>query len=75
VALIVAKEWFFYQAWAGLPESVRDDHARIALLDEGGGAWPVPRLTAWLDAAGLAAPELRRGAGPIAVARAHAPRP
>ena len=30
VAGIVAKEWFFYQAWAGLPESVRDGHARIA---------------------------------------------
>ena len=29
IALIVAKEWFFYQAWAGLPESVRDGHARI----------------------------------------------
>ena len=29
VARIVAKEWFFYQAWAGLPESVGDGHARI----------------------------------------------
>jgi hypothetical protein len=29
VAQIVAKEWFFYQAWAGLPDSVRDGHARI----------------------------------------------
>jgi SAM-dependent methyltransferase len=29
VARIVAKEWFFYQAWAGLSESVRDGHARI----------------------------------------------
>jgi SAM-dependent methyltransferase len=29
VTRIVAKEWFFYQAWAGLPESVRDGHARI----------------------------------------------
>ena len=29
VALIVAKEWFFYKAWAGLPESVGDGHARI----------------------------------------------
>jgi SAM-dependent methyltransferase len=29
VAGIVAKEWFFYQAWAGLPDSVRDGHARI----------------------------------------------
>jgi hypothetical protein len=29
VARIVAKEWFFYQAWAGLPESIRDGHARI----------------------------------------------
>jgi SAM-dependent methyltransferase len=29
VALIVAKEWFFYQAWAGLDASVRDGHARI----------------------------------------------
>ena len=29
VARILAKEWFFYQAWAGLPESVGDGHARI----------------------------------------------
>ncbi len=29
MALIVAKEWFFYQAWAGLPESIREGHARI----------------------------------------------
>jgi hypothetical protein len=29
VARIVAKEWFFYQAWAGLADSVRDGHARI----------------------------------------------
>jgi hypothetical protein len=54
----------------------------VALFDlmmlvenEGGGAWPAPRLTAWLDAAGLATPELRRGADPIAVVGAHAPRP
>ena len=25
----MAKEWFFYQAWAGLADSVRDGHARI----------------------------------------------
>jgi SAM-dependent methyltransferase len=30
VAEIVAKEWFFYRAWAGLPETVRDGRARIA---------------------------------------------
>lgn len=30
VAGIVAKEWVFYRAWAGLPETVRDGHARIA---------------------------------------------
>lgn len=30
VAGIVAKEWFFYGAWAGLPQTVRDGHARIA---------------------------------------------
>jgi SAM-dependent methyltransferase len=30
VAGIVAKEWFFYRAWAGLPQTVRDGHARIA---------------------------------------------
>lgn len=29
LAEIVAKEWFFYRAWAGLPETVRDGHARI----------------------------------------------
>lgn len=30
VAGIVAKEWFFYGAWAGLPQTIRDGHARIA---------------------------------------------
>jgi SAM-dependent methyltransferase len=30
VALIVEKEWFFYEAWAGLEQTVRDGHARIA---------------------------------------------
>lgn len=30
LAKIVAKEWFFYGAWAGLPQTVRDGHARIA---------------------------------------------
>ena len=30
IALIVEKEWFFYRAWAGLDETVRDGHARIA---------------------------------------------
>lgn len=29
VALIVLKEWFFYGVWAGLPQSIRDGHARI----------------------------------------------
>ena len=29
VARIVAKEWFCYQAWAGLPGSLADGHARI----------------------------------------------
>ena len=29
VALIVEKEWYFYRVWQGLPESVRDGHARI----------------------------------------------
>ena len=29
VARIVAKEWFFYQAWAGLAASLGDGHARI----------------------------------------------
>ncbi len=27
---IVEKEWFFYNAWAGLEETVRDGHAQIA---------------------------------------------
>ena len=39
VARIVAKEWFFYQAWAGLADSVRDGHARIP-------PWPGP-CPAW----------------------------
>jgi SAM-dependent methyltransferase len=30
IAGIVAKEWFFYRAWAGLSQTVRDGHARIA---------------------------------------------
>jgi predicted TPR repeat methyltransferase len=30
VAGIVAKEWFFYGGWAGLPQTIRDGHARIA---------------------------------------------
>jgi SAM-dependent methyltransferase len=30
VARVVAKEWFFYDAWRGLPQTVRDGHARIA---------------------------------------------
>jgi len=29
VAAIVAKEWFFYRAWAALPTTIRDGHARI----------------------------------------------
>lgn len=29
IAQIVLKEWFFYRAWAGLPQSIRDGHARI----------------------------------------------
>ena len=29
IASIVAKEWFFYRAWAGLPQTIRDGHARI----------------------------------------------
>ncbi len=34
IAGIVAKEWFFYRAWTGLPETVRDGHARIAPWSE-----------------------------------------
>lgn len=30
VSAIVLKEWFFYRAWAELPASIRDGHARIA---------------------------------------------
>jgi 2-polyprenyl-3-methyl-5-hydroxy-6-metoxy-1,4-benzoquinol methylase len=30
VALIVEKEWFFYEAWTGLEQTIRDGHARIA---------------------------------------------
>lgn len=29
IAQIVLKEWFFYGVWAGLPQSIRDGHARI----------------------------------------------
>jgi len=30
LATIVEKEWFFYAAWAGLDQAIRDGHARIA---------------------------------------------
>jgi SAM-dependent methyltransferase len=30
VSLIVEKEWFFYEAWATLDQTVRDGHARVA---------------------------------------------
>lgn len=30
LATIVEKEWFFYKAWSGLEDAVRDGHARIA---------------------------------------------
>ncbi len=30
IADIVQKEWFFYGAWAGLPETILDGHARIS---------------------------------------------
>ena len=30
LATIVEKEWFFYSAWAGLDQAIRDGHARIA---------------------------------------------
>jgi hypothetical protein len=42
--------------------------------NEGGAAWTAGQLTAWLAAAGLTGAELRRGAGPIAVLSARAPR-
>lgn len=29
LARIVTKEWFFYHAWAGLPQAIRDGRARI----------------------------------------------
>jgi len=57
-----------------------DGPAAVALFDlmmlvenEGGAAWTAARLTGWLEAAGLTGAEVRRGAGPIAVARASAP--
>ena len=57
-----------------------DGPAAVALFDlmmlvenEGGAAWTAARLTGWLEAAGLTGAEVRRGAGPIAVARARAP--
>jgi hypothetical protein len=57
-----------------------DGAATVALFDlmmlvenEGGAAPTAARLTGWLEAAGLAGAELRRGAGPIAGARARAP--
>ena len=30
VAAIVVKEWTFYRAWADLPDTIRDGHARLA---------------------------------------------
>jgi O-methyltransferase domain len=61
-------------------DEIGDTPPAAALFDlmmlvenEGGAAWTAARLTAWLEAAGLAGVELRRGSGPIAVVRARAP--
>ena len=43
--------------------------------NEGGAAWPAASSPPWPETAGLTGIRLRRGAGPIAVLRATAPRP
>ena len=52
----MAKEWFFYQAWAGLPESVGDGHARIAPWRDRLAADPGRCQAIVAAAAGLLAP-------------------
>ena len=66
--------------YEGVLDETGDTPPAVALFDlmmlvenEGGAAWTAARLSAWLEAAGLAGIELRRGAGPIAVLRASAP--
>ena len=44
IAAIVAKEWFFYRAWGGLAQTVRDGRARIAPWRERLAAEPATAL-------------------------------
>jgi SAM-dependent methyltransferase len=67
IASIVAKEWFFYSAWAGLPQTIRDGHARIRpwrdrLADDPGQS--LEFLRALDDLAGLFGAELAELADP-----------
>ena len=77
VSRIVAKEWFFYEAWAGLGQTVRDGHARIGpwrerLADDPGRSLEFLRALDDLaerfggELPGLAGPLERPGGGPEA---------
>jgi SAM-dependent methyltransferase len=72
VALIVEKEWFFYKAWAGLEQTVRDGHARVApwrqrLRDDPDGSRDF--LRALDDLAARFGGELAELAGPLPAGR------
>jgi SAM-dependent methyltransferase len=69
---VVVYEWVLDEDGDG-PAAVALFDLMMLVENEGGAAPTAARLTGWLETAGLAGAELRRGAGPIAVARANAP--
>ena len=68
---LLVYEWVLDEE--GGPPAVALFDLMMLVENEGGAAWTAARLSAWLEAAGLAGIELRRGAGPIAVLRASTP--
>jgi SAM-dependent methyltransferase len=69
---LLVYEWVLDES-GDTPPAVALFDLMMLVENEGGGAWTASVLTTWLEAAGLAGVELRRGAGPIAVLRARAP--
>ena len=69
---LLVYEWVLDETGDTLPAVALFD-LMMLVENEGGAALTASVLTAWLEAAGLAGVELRRGAGPIAVLRANAP--
>ena len=69
---LLVYEWVLDEAGDG-PAAVALFDLMMLVENQGGAAWTAARLTGWLEAAGLTGAEVRRGAGPIAVARASAP--